>query len=153
MLTEREIEEKLKEKIGLTLGNKTARMVGTWDVVDVGELKGQGDASKVVLAFSVGLRQYQSFCTPQADFPCALVLSVRRDACPTGGELADFIEPIMNQLHIWNEDCDRMCDDLTTLTFNVGGFQLDGGTLQQDENAWTITMNFTLRGIVCAVQQ
>lgn len=154
MLTEREIEEKLKEKIGATLANsKSLRIVGAWDVKDIGEVKGQGDASKIVLAFSVGLRSYQSFCTPQADFPCVMVLSVRRDACPTGAELADIIEPIMNQLHIWNEDCDRMCEDLNTITFNAGGFQLDGGELQQDESCWTITMRFTLRGIVCVVEQ
>lgn len=56
----------------------------------------------------------------------------------------------MNLMHIWNADCDRMCDDLTTQTFQAGGFDLTGGDLVQNQDCWTITLNFTLRGIVNA---
>lgn len=154
MLTEREIENKLKEKFAeLFQGVADApRIIGVWDVAQQGEVKGLGDASTCVLAVNVGIRQYASFCEPQADFICSTVISIRRDAAPTGAALADLIEPFMNLMHIWNEDCDRMCDDLTTDTFNPGGFQLTGGSLLQNEDCWTVDVNFILRGIVHVIE-
>lgn len=150
MLTEREIEEKLKSIFASLFqdGKDVPRIVGLWDVTDIGEVKGQGDASKSVLAITTGIRSYASFCEPQADIPCSVVLSIRREAAPTGALLAEFIEPLMNLIHIWNADCDRMCDDLATSSFMPGGFQLTGGNLQQNEWGWTVTTNFILRGIV-----
>lgn len=150
MLTEREIEEKLKSIFATLFQNATTqpRMVGAWDVAEDGEIKGQGDSAASVIAVSVGLRSYASFCTPQADIPCAVVLSIRRDAAPTGAVLAEYIEPLMNLMHIWNDNCDRMCEDLTTDTFNPGGFQLTGGNLQQADYGWTVNISFILRGIV-----
>lgn len=153
MLTEREIENKLKEKFAALFQNQSQlRIIGVWDVADNGEVKGLGDASASVLAVNVGIRQYASFCEPQADFTCTAVLSVRREASPTGASLAEYIEPLMNQLHIWNEDCDRMCDDLTTATFQPAGFQLDGGNLVQSEECWTVNLDFILRGVVRLVE-
>lgn len=149
MLTEREIENKLKEKFAALFSNAYApRIIGVWDVVEVGEVKGLGDACTCLLALSVGIRQYASFCEPQADFPCAAVLSIRREAAPTGAALADLIEPLMNLIHVWNEDCDRMCEDLQTDTFNPGGFQLTGGNYTQTEDSWIVNIDFILRGIV-----
>ena len=78
---------------------------------------------------TVGIRSYESFCTPQADFPCVAVLSIRREACPTGAALADSIEPLMNLIHLWNEDYDDVLDDLSTNTFKPGGFQMTDGNL------------------------
>lgn len=63
MLAEREIEEKLKSAFA-GLFEKPPRIVGVWDVVEDGDVKGQGDASGSVLAVTVGLRSYASFCTP-----------------------------------------------------------------------------------------
>lgn len=80
--------------------------------------------------------------------PCAAVLSVRRDCAPTGAALAEYIEPLMNLLHVWNADCDRMCEDLATSQFSPGGFQLAAGSIDQTEDAWTITVDFTLRGVL-----
>lgn len=150
MLTEREIENKLKQKFAELFSNiaDAPRIIGVWDVAEQGEVKGLGDSNTSVLALNVGIRQYASFCEPQADFPCTAVLSIRREAAPTGASLAELIEPLMNLIHIWNEDCDRMCDDLTTDTFNPGGFELTGGNLLQNEDCWTVNMNFILRGIV-----
>ena len=66
MLTEREIEEKLKENFAKLYedGAVSPRIIGAWDVVDVGDVKSQGDACTAALAVSVGLRNYASFCTP-----------------------------------------------------------------------------------------
>lgn len=151
MLTEREIENKLKERFSAMYQNQgQLRIVGVWDVAEKGDVKGLGDASSSVLALNVGIRSYASFCEPQADFNCVAVLSVRRDAAPDGATLADLIEPLMNKMHIWNSDCDIMCDDLATATFSPGGFELTGGDLLQTEDCWTITINFILRGIVNA---
>lgn len=150
MLTEREIENKLKENFAELFQNvaEAPRIIGVWDVAEQGEVKGLGDASTCVLAVNVGIRQYASFCEPQADFSCTAVLSIRREAAPTGAALADFIEPLMRLLHFWNADCDRMCNDLTTSTFNPGGFKLNAGNLFQNEDCWTVNIDFILRGIV-----
>lgn len=152
MLTEREIENKLKQKFAALFENveNAPRILGVWDVAQQGEVKGLGDASTCVLALNVGIRQYASFCEPQADFPCVAVLSVRREAAPTGAALADLMEPFMNLMHVWNADCDRMCDDLATDTFSPGGFELTGGNLLQNEDCWTVNIDFILRGIVNA---
>lgn len=106
MLTEREIEEKLKEKFASLFkdAKSSPSIIGAWDVAKAGEVKGRGDASTSVLSVAVGIRSYPSFCTPQADFRCAVVLSVRRECAPTGAALADFIEPLMNLLHLWNDE-------------------------------------------------
>lgn len=66
MLTEREIEEKLKTNFAKLYENTSSAptMVGAWDVAEAGDVKGRGDASTAVLAVTVGLRNYASFCTP-----------------------------------------------------------------------------------------
>lgn len=64
MLTEREIEEKLKKNFVRLYAGAKPRIIGAWDVADAGEVKGLGDACSSVLAVSVGLRNYASFCTP-----------------------------------------------------------------------------------------
>ena len=150
MLTEREIEEKLKEKFAklFDTSDNAPSIIGAWDVTQPGEVKGRGDASTSVIAVAVGLRNYASFCTPQADFPCTAVLSIRREAAPTGAALADFIEPLMNLMHVWNEDYDDVLSDLATNTFTPGGFQLADGSLTQSSDGWIVNINFTLRGVV-----
>ena len=149
MLTEKEIEGRLKEKLSEVFPVKPL-IIGSWDVKEEGEVKGSGNGDTCVLAVSVGIRQYATFQTPQADIPCSLALSIRRDTCPTGGKLAELMEPLMCKMHEWNADADAVFDDLKTDTFNPGGFQLDGGNLSQTSDAWTATVSFTLRGIVTA---
>ena len=149
MLPEREIEEKLKASFAATFtGDIVPRIVGAWDVADDGDVKGRGDASAAVFAVTVGLRAYDSFCSPQCDLPCAAVLTVRREACPTGAELAELIEPLMALIHVWNEDNDSVYEDLATSSFFPGGFRLTGGNLEQSEESWTVSIDFTLRGVI-----
>ena len=65
MLTEREIENKLKERFSAMYQNQgQLRIVGVWDVAEKGDVKGLGDASSSVLALNVGIRSYASFCEP-----------------------------------------------------------------------------------------
>lgn len=58
----------------------------------------------------------------------------------------------MNLVHVWNADCDALCDAMQTATFSPGGFQLNGGQLEQTEDGWTVTIDFTLRGIVSILE-
>ena len=124
------------------------RFVGSWSVAPDGEVKGTGDASSIVIAVAVGIRAYNSFCEPQADLPCSIVLTVRRDACPTGAALADTVAPILALAHRWNENVDAVCDDLTTASFCPGGFRLFGGNREQSADVWIVSLEFTLRGVI-----
>lgn len=150
MITEAEIEAAIADKIASAFEAASAqpRIVGSWNVEDEGRVKGQGDASPSVIAVAVGIRAYDSFCSPQADFNCSAVLSIRRDACPTGAKLANDIEPLLGLIARWNEDVDHVCDDLTTATFSPAGFRLESGARQQTKDAWIVTLNFTLRGVI-----
>lgn len=150
MLTEREIENKLKSVIANLYEDSAIKpiIIGVWDVADEGEVKGQGDASAAAIAVAVGIRSYASFCGPQADIPCTVALTVRRDACPTGAEFADMIEPLMSKINIWNADYNEVLDELNTKSFDIGGFQMTGGDTTQNESAWTARISFTLRGVI-----
>ena len=150
MLTEREIEDNIKTIIANLYKDSEIKpaVVGVWDVADEGEVKGQGDASIAAIAVAVGIRSYTSFCEPQADIPCTVALTVRRDACPTGGELADMIEPLMRKFNKWNADYDDVLDELNTDSFDIGGFKMTGGDTTQNESAWTVRILFTLRGVL-----
>lgn len=150
MLTEREIESKLKTVVASLYEDNATKpvIVGVWDVADEGEVKGQGDASVAAIAVAVGIRSYNSFCQPQADIPCTVALTVRRDACPTGGEFANLIEPLMEKINMWNADYNEVLDELSTDTFDIGGFQMTGGDTAQNETAWTARISFTLRGVI-----
>ena len=57
-------------------------------------------------------------------------------------------EKLMALFHKWNADADRVCDDLSTDSFGVGGFKLDGGEMRQDADAWRVGISFTLRGVI-----
>lgn len=154
MIAEREIEERMKSLFAASLeaaGVTGVRFEGAWSVAAAGEVKGVADDSAVSAALAVGIRNYATFQTPQADLPCVLAVCVRRDACPTGAELAAVIEPIMNRLHVWNADADAVFTELTTAHFSPGGFQLTGGSgpdYDETTAAWTVTFNFTLRGVI-----
>lgn len=150
MLTEREIESKLKDIIADLYRDSAIVpvIVGVWDVADEGDVKGRGDASVAAIAVAVGIRSYNSFCEPQADIPCTVALTVRRDACPTGGEFANLIEPLMDKINVWNADYNEVLDELSTDTFDIGGFQMTGGDTAQNETAWTARISFTLRGVI-----
>ena len=150
MLTEREIEDKIKSVIAGLYDDAAIKpiIVGVWDVADEGEVKGQGDASVAAIAVAVGIRSYASYCEPQADIPCTVALTVRRDACPTGGELANLIEPLMDKIHVWNADYNEVLDELSTDSFDIGGFQMTGGDTSQSETGWTVRISFTLRGVI-----
>ena len=151
MIAEAEVEAKLAEQFAAALeteGLPEPRTELSWGVADPGEVKGSGDTSEAVLALAVGIRSYPDFVSPQCDLPCSLALSIRRDACPTGAELAGYIEPLLNLVHTWNADCDTMCDALTTTTFSPAGFQLGGGHLEPTEEARTLSLDFTRRGVI-----
>lgn len=154
MLTEREIENKLKDVIADLYKDSAIVpvIVGVWDVADDGEIKGQGDASVAAIAIAVGIRSYASFCEPQADIPCTIALTVRRDACPTGAEFSGMIEPLMGKINLWNADYDDVIGELNTDTFDIGGFQMTGGGTTQNETAWTARISFTLRGVINVLQ-
>lgn len=66
MLTEREIEERLKTNFAKLYENTSSApaMIGAWDVAEIGVVKGRGDTSTAVLAVSVGIRSYDNFCSP-----------------------------------------------------------------------------------------
>lgn len=148
MLAEKEIEEKVKGFVAEALKDFGPTIKGSWDIVDEGEVKGREEPCGTVLAIAVGLRSYGSFDSPQCDVPCAIVFSVRRDMNPTGSEAVEASEKIMRLFHSWNADADRVCDDLSTDSFGVGGFRLDGGEMRQDADAWKVSVSFTLRGVI-----
>lgn len=148
MLAEKEIEEKVKGFVAEALKGFEPTIKGSWDIVDEGEVKGREEPCGTVLAIAVGIRSYSSFDSPQCDVPCAIAFSVRRDMNPTGSEAVEASEKLMALFHKWNADADRVCDDLSTDSFGVGGFKLDGGEMRQDADAWRVGISFTLRGVI-----
>ena len=148
MLAEKEIEEKVKSFVADALKPLTPTVKGSWDIAEEGEVKGREEPSSTILAIAVGLRSYASFDSPQCDIPCAIVFSVRRDMNPTGSEAVEASEKLMALFHKWNSDADRVCDDLSTDSFGVGGFKLDGGEMRHDADAWRVGISFTLRGVI-----
>lgn len=148
MLAEKEIQEKIRGFVTEALKPLTPTVKGSWDIVEEGEVKGREEPCGSVLAIAVGLRSYDSFDSPQCDTPCAIVFSVRRDMNPTGSEAVEASEKIMRLFHSWNADADRVCDDLSTDSFAVAGFRLDGGEMRQTEDAWRVSISFTLRGVI-----
>jgi len=153
MIAEMEIEEKLKAQFGAALASTATlpslRTVGVWDVMNDGEVKSCGGNEAATIAVAVGIRNYDTFQTPTANFACSLALAVRRDACPTGAAIADLIEPLLAKIHGWNADEDSVYDDLTTEHFFPAGFQLVGGPGPVYENAsgcWTISIDFNIKG-------
>ena len=151
MIVEAEIEEKIAGLFAAALdeaGLQKPRTELSWGVADPGDVKGRGDASGVILSVAVGIRTYPEYVSPQFDLPCAAVLTVRRDVCPTGAALADYIEPVLEMLHDWQTDIDLFCDDLAGTSFRPAGFNLTGGERQQTESVWIVSFSFTLRGVV-----
>lgn len=151
MIAEAEVEAKLAEQFAAALeteGLPEPRTELSWGVADPGGVKGSGDASDVVLAISVGIRSYPEYVSPQCDLPCAVVLTIRRDACPTGSKLASYIEPLLTLLHSWQADIDAVCTALESLSFSPAGFNLTGAERQQSEDGWTVAFDFTLRGVI-----
>ena len=148
MLAEKEIEEKVKGFVAEALKGFEPTIKGSWDIVDEGAVKGREEPCGTVLAIAVGIRSYSSFDSPQCDVPCAIAFSVRRDMNPTGSEAVEASEKLMALFHKWNADADRVCDDLSTDSFGVGGFKLDGGEMRQDADAWRVGISFTLRGVI-----
>lgn len=148
MLAEKEIEEKVKGFVAEALKGFEPTIKGSWDIVDEGEVKGREKPSSTMLAIAVGIRSYSSFDSPQCDVPCAIVFCVWRDLNPTGSKAVEASEKLMALFHKWNSDADRVCDDLSTDSFGVGGFKLDGGEMRQDADAWRVGISFTLRGVI-----
>lgn len=148
MLVEKGIEEKVKGFVTDALKPLTPTVKGSWDIAEEGEVKGREEPCGTVLAIAVGLRSYDGFDSPQCDIPCAIVFSVRRDMNPTGSEAVEASEKLMALFHKWNSDADRVCDDLSTDSFAVAGFRLDGGDMRQTEDAWRVSVSFTLRGVI-----
>lgn len=148
MLAEKEIEEKVRGFVAEALKPLEPDIKGSWDIADEGEVKGREEPCGTVLAIATGLRSYDSFDSPQCDIPCAVVFSVRRDMNPTGSEAVEASEKLMALFHKWNSDADRVCDDLSTDSFAVAGFRLDGGDMRQTEDTWRVSISFTLRGVI-----
>ena len=151
MIVEAEIEEKIAGLFADALdeaGLLKPRTELSWGVADPGDVKGRGDASDVILSVAVGVRTYPEYVSPQFDLPCAAVLTVRRDVCPTGAALADYIEPILELLHVWQADIDAVCDAFAGTAFRPAGFNLTGGDRMQTESVWNVSFSFTLRGVV-----
>lgn len=148
MLAEKEIEEKVRGFAVEALKPLTPAVKGSWDIAEDGEVKGTEEPCGSVLAIAVGLRSYDGFDSPQCDIPCAIAFSVRRDIDPTGSDAVEASERLMRLFHSWNADADRVCDDLHTDSFSPAGFRLDGGENTQTADAWTVTINFTLRGVI-----
>ncbi len=148
MLAEKEIQEKVKGFVAEALKDFEPTIKGSWDIAEEGEVKGREEPCGTVLAIATGLRSYDGFDSPQCDIPCAIVFSVRRDMNPTGSEAVEASEKLMALFHKWNSDADRVCDDLATASFSPAGFRLAGGDMRQSEDAWTVSISFTLRGVI-----
>lgn len=151
MIAEAEIENAIAAAFTAqlsALSAPTPRIVKSWEALADGEVKGQADASAATIAIAAGIRQYDSFCSPQADIPCSVAISVRRDADPTAATFAAVIEPILDLCHIWNQDVDEAADELSTASFDIGGFRLSSGRRQITQDAFSLSLDFTLRGVI-----
>jgi hypothetical protein len=149
MIVERQLEVAIIaaiSKLGID-----ARIVGAWDDTPAGVVKGTGDASKAAIAVVVAPRAYDGFLSSQADFACSIAVTVRRDSCPMGEEIAEIIEPLFVKLREWNCDEDAVFADLTTEGFNPAGISLTGGSAPTYDSAaavWSVAQTFTVRGII-----
>ena len=79
----------------------------------------------------------------------------REDGSLDEGDISHFgalMTALSATIEQWNADCDALCDAMQTATFSPGGFQLNGGQLEQTEDGWTVTIDFTLRGIVSILE-
>lgn len=153
MILQLEIENAIAAAVAASLesadlGGRTPRFVKSWEPLADGEVKGRGDASFAVIAIAAGIPAFGSFCEPQADIECSVVLSVSRDADPTGAAVNVLADCIQSTVFRWNESVDEVCTDITTDHFSPGGLRLTGGSREQEEDAWTIPFNFTLRGVI-----
>ena len=94
------------------------------------------------------------FDTPQqcmAQWACGIEVSVRDEFDPTGVVALDAWTKIADMLQDWHDDLDAVQTSLQADSFDVTGFQLDGGQSPiRDRNArcLRIRQNFTVRGTI-----
>lgn len=153
MILQLEIENAIAAAVAASLesadlGGRTPRFVKSWEPLADGEVKGRGDASFAVIAIAASIPAFGSFCDTQADIECSIVLSVSRDADPTGAAVNVLADCIQSTVLRWNESVDAALTDLTTSKFIPGGLRLSGGSHEQEEVAWTVQFSFTLRGVI-----
>ena len=129
----------------------TVQTMGFWQSVAEGAVKDTESASAAaVLRVETSPRSHENFTTPRADVAFALTLTVRKEVCPTGAELAEFAEPLFAVLTAWQMDIADVRRDFTISDFVPVGFRLDGGDVINDVTAktWVVRESFTVRGIV-----
>lgn len=149
-MLEKDVEEAIVAAVdGLGLQGLSVR--GSWQVVAAGAVKGAEDESAAALVVKVAPRSFPMFGVCEVDLDVTLALAVRVDLDADGAKLVEYADAIGELIQGWNlvEAGDELTDLAVPGVFEPGGVQVTGGTGPENENgAWTVVQNFTLRGTV-----
>lgn len=109
------------------------------------------DGALVVVGVSP--RAFDTFGIGTCEMSVSVKLSVRIDLCPAGAALDAYAGPIAELLQEWNRTmgCENPCGLDVPGAFTPGGLWLTGGegpNIDDDTGVWSVTYNFTLRGVV-----
>lgn len=154
-MIEQLLEAKIIEAVR-ALNLSGLHVTGFWQAVPDGDVKGrEGSDFKAALSVIVATRSYETFTTPKALFNVAATIAVRRDECPTGAGLAQYVSPLVDLVDSWQRDIVAVREALTLTVdsspvFVPHGFRLDGGppTTNAAAGAWTVDLSFAVRGII-----
>lgn len=155
MIIEKLIESAIVAKLA-ALDLPDVTVSGFWQPAQSGAPKGRESAASAAIGVVVAPRAYETFTSAKAQLRGVVTLTVRRDACPTGAELAAFAEPVFALLETWQRSLPDVKADLTPTDANLSplfvphGFRLDGGDPSTDpkNTVWIISQTFTLRGVI-----
>lgn len=149
-MLEKDVEEAIVAAVdGLGLQGLAVR--GSWQVVTAGTVKGAEDEGAAALVVKVSPRSFPTFGICEVDLDVTLALAVRVDLDADGAKLVEYADAIGDLIQGWNlvEAGDELTDLAVPGVFEPGGVQVTCGTGPENENgAWTVVQNFTLRGTV-----
>lgn len=151
-MTEHELERRIIDKLS-SLGLEGLNFVGLWSP-DGFNRKGDEKIDKGVCVVRVAPAVFETFGLSEATFDCAVVLTLRTDACPGGQELLDYAKSIGDVFKEWNSTTagDQLVD-LLTESFEPGGIYFtasSGPDFDGKSSTWSVSWNFSLRGIITA---
>lgn len=150
-MIEKDLESRIVSKFE-ALNLSGVKVLGMWQSAMAGSVKGvEAGESKASLSVAVGLRQYDSFSSPRAEFTVGYALKVRVEVSPDGSALSTYMAAILGLLSTWQQNVDTMKTDLAVANeFTPAGFRLDGGDVKLDDavSAWSVAGSFVVRGTI-----
>lgn len=148
MIPELEIEH----QVLIAFAQENLPSAGALSTAAEGAIKGiETCDAKAFMAVAVSAPAYAAYLAPNCEFAVSLALTVRRETSPNGAALVAFLEPISNTLMRLQADAEYVRSALSSEHFCADGVLLEGGQgpiFDKDSNSWTITRQFSLKGII-----